>query len=838
MKLIDIQENYFKRISATLSSSDIKEKMIANECVFLDTDTVLSVGKDFGNSRYPYSRDGLTVWANSSGNITVEESILQIFPDTTEGREPRIAFFAGEACEGGFLPISLTGVARQLTEGNVKRYTVFTPYATYYLTESKTLRSCVRVFLDKEKRLSFSVSVKNCSDTAQDTYISAYFNPLLQTSINESESKWYKKIFKNENSYSASVIEAVNRNLCIYRYAEITRSECNAEVTSTTSHSCFTGAYNAQISSSKSLADGKIDGGKTYTVFNETAVVAEIAKRSLAAGESFDISYTVAVGSDADEVKTRAARDSQTADIDRLLQEMAESENEIYKTVPKISFDGVSGIDSDKLNCFLNNVFKQAEFCARAKNYAGPYIGIRDIFQQLEASLMWIPEYSKNKIVEALGFIGEDGRPPRQYSYPQSEHTPPAMDIRPYIDQGNWIITTVYEYLCFTGDFSILDEVCGYYKIGRDTVDFSERRDSVLCHLIQIVDYLLDHIDSGTNCLRAMYGDWNDALDGLGRTEKPGSEYGNGVSVMATLHLYQNLAEITAILAKLGGHDELVKKYADARMRIGNGIMKHAVVEKDGERRVIHGWGEDMRYRIGSFSDNDGESRCSLTSNAFFVLSDALSLDKTMKGDILNSYKILDSKYGLKTFEPYFARSNLDVGRITKLPKGTAENGATYIHATLFAIWSLFRMGESRLAWEQIYKIMPITHSFISTTPFVMPNSYIHNEEEHLDGESMSDWFTGSGCVLTKVIVREVFGIEPTLDEICITPAGYIPAKKASFTVSVKGCKITVNYQNLNTGTRSFKVNGNSADGEFDKARDCVGIRLTPDTDYIIDVID
>lgn len=838
MNLTEIQESYFNKIEALLASSDMNEKLIAGECVFLDKDTVLSFGKSFGNSRYPYSRDGLTVWANSSGNITVEESILHIFPDTTEGREPRIAFFAGEAHGKGFLPISLTGVAKQLTEGDVKRYTVFTPYATYYLTESDTLRSCVRVFLEKAKRLRFSVSVKNRTDKPQNTYIASYFNPLLQTSINESESKWYKKIFKDGNSYSVSVIEAVNRNLCIYRYAEITRSESDADITSTTSHAGFTGAYNAQISCAKSLASGNIENGKTYTVFNETAVAAEIAKRELAPGESFDVSYTIAVGSSAEEVRERAQECPETADIDRLLTEMTVSESEIYKTVPKISFKGTSGIEDDKLNCFLNNVFKQAEFCARAKNYAGPYIGIRDIFQQLEASLMWIPEYSRNKIVEALGFIGEDGRPPRQYSYPQSKETPPAMDIRPYIDQGNWIITTVYEYLCFTGDFGILDEICGYYKIGKNTVDFSERRDSVLHHLIQIIDYLLDHIDADTNCLRVMYGDWNDALDGLGRTAKPNEEYGNGVSVMATLHLYQNFAEITAILKKLDGYDELIKKYTDAAKKIGDGILKNAVVEKDGERRIVHGWGEDMRYRIGSFSDNDGESRCSLTSNAFFVLSDALSLDETLKKDILSSYKILDSKYGLKTFEPYFAKSNLDVGRITKLPKGTAENGATYIHATLFAIWSLYRMGESRLAWEQIYKILPITHSFISTTPFVMPNSYIHNDEEHLDGESMSDWFTGSGCVLAKVAVRELFGIEPTLDGIKIAPAAYIPAESASISLNVKGCNITVNYKKLNTGARVFTVNGEKVDSVRDGRRGVEALFITPDKDYVIDVTD
>jgi hypothetical protein len=67
----------------------------------------------------------------------------------------------------------------------------------------------------------------------------------------------------------------------------------------------------------------------------------------------------------------------------------------------------------------MENVLRQVEFVSRAKNYAGHLIGIRDIFQQVEASLFWIPEYARKKIIEALGYIGEDGRAPRQYSYPR-----------------------------------------------------------------------------------------------------------------------------------------------------------------------------------------------------------------------------------------------------------------------------------------------------------------------------------------------------------------------------------------------------------------------------------
>lgn len=838
MNIASAMEKYLGKLEEMLISGEAERELVANECLFFDKDDIISFGKDFGNSRYPYGRDGLTVWATSSGNIKIEESTLTIVPDTTEGHEPRLAFFAGEKCESGFLPISLTGAGKQPTESGVDRYTIFTPYASYYITRARDFDGALRVFLGSDKVIRFTALVKNTTGEPIDTYISSYFNPLLKTVEGESEAKWYKKIVADERGYAIHSIEPFNRNLKLQHYAYLARSYDEGTLVTTSGYG-FKGDYNSQLVCAKSLFNGRIYFEKPLTTFNETAITADLTRVTLAPGESYEMSWSLAIGSDPCQVKSSALAVRECADIDKILEEIESSPTEIYRNIPEIKLEDFCGMPGTLVESFVNNVFKQTEFCARAKNYAGAFIGIRDIFQQLEASLMWIPEYTRGKIVEALGYIGDNGRPPRQYSYPRSKDAPPAMDIRPFIDQGNWIISTVFEYLAFTDDFSILDEVCGYYKITNEGVDFSDRRDSVLDHLLAIVDYLISNVDEDTHCLHAVYGDWNDALDGLGRTKKEDREYGNGVSVMATLHLYQNLSEIIKILEKCGKGGERVTKYANIRAQIGEGIKKYAIVCNDaGARKVIHGWGEDMAYRIGSFCDNDGESRDSLTSNAFFILTDALSLDETLARDILTAYDRLDSKYGLKTFEPYFPLSNKDVGRIVSLPKGTAENGATYIHATLFAIWSLFRIGECERAWEQIVKIIPITHDFISTTPFVMPNSYIHNDEEALDGESMSDWFTGSGCVLAKVLVRSVFGIEPTLDGIKIAPARFIPVSSMEIKINVKGVNITLKYSTRGNAKRTFRVNGVTVDGTLDARLRTDMIIINPTTDTLIEVED
>lgn len=115
-------------------------------------------------------------------------------------------------------------------------------------------------------------------------------------------------------------------------------------------------------------------------------------------------------------------------DLNTAIQNAAKAEKKIesvYQDIPALTIQTDGSINGGLLSSFLHNVLRQTEFCARAKNYAGALIGIRDIFQQLECALLWIPEYCRGKMIEALGFIGEDGRAPRQYTYPRSCDVPP-----------------------------------------------------------------------------------------------------------------------------------------------------------------------------------------------------------------------------------------------------------------------------------------------------------------------------------------------------------------------------------------------------------------------------
>ncbi len=823
-------------------------RKLPSDCYFLSSDTVLSYRRADGDARYPYACDGLTLWAYASGNVKMEESVFNVLLPTFEAKEPYLAFFAGQKTEEGYFPVSLLGTAKQAFEKNIRRYTVFTPQAAYYFTETPDFTAVVRMLVDDRKLLRLSVYLENTSGEMLDTYLSTYINFfLMQTTAENFETKWYKRCAVTDYGYLFSTTEYGGRENTLVHFGALARSDVDGFIDKTTSHSVYTGSMHNQLNCATPLIEGRFATKKEYTEFTETAVAGEIIPLALKEGEHFVVSYTAAFGSDKAQVERLSVESRKTAEIDEFIQKKVEEEKTKgkYERMPEVNFGAMAAqnISADQINYFIENVFRQVEFVSRAKNYAGTLIGIRDIFQQVEAALMWIPQYCRGKIIEALGYVGEDGRAPRQYSYPLSEGTLPRMDLRPYIDQGVWVISTVFSYLAFTGDYSLLDEECGYYRFDGDKVDFSVERDSVLGHLVRITEYLLSKIAPDTGCLRALYGDWNDALDGLGWSDDPNERFGNGVSVMATLQLYKNLGEMCKILEKTGKYPEKIARYKGFEKSIREGLQKYAIVENGrGEKKILHGWGDNRRYNIASYCDNDGESRDGLTSNAFWVLSGAIDWDYSLKKDILNAYERLDSKYGLKTFEPYFAEDNREVGRITRLPKGTAENGATYIHATLFGILSLFELGEAKKAWEQLYKILPLTHELISTTPFIMSNSYLYNEERGFDGESMSDWFTGSGCVLLKAIVWEAFGLLPDLDGLTVRPANYFPTKNASIKMQIKGTGVSVIYKNTGKGKRRFVVNGKEKNSTLDDKTKMQALYFTNEElkkgDLTVEVID
>lgn len=771
--------------------TEMPEQKLPQNVYYLNDQDIVCLERKHGESRYPLSADGLVVWARSSGYIEAYESTFHIFKPIYASDDPSVNFFAGIPLEnGGFFPVSLFEINKPLFEPlPISRYVVYSTCCAYYIAKEKGHIFAVRLHVDAHKHIHFSFVAVNMTDKPFQFYMASEIEAILRFA--ESENFW-EKLEKtgrrgkdtcllqcNEDCLAINMAEQGGRRLAEYHSA---------------GRMDMLGGSGRKLSNAESLRSGRLAGMRLAVSTTDVPAAVDMIHVELAPGESVRREYDLSYCHSLSQAEKALGAGIDTRQIDKALENREKHELEQLSCLDITFGDWKGSVSVKVLNRFIKSVQKQVNFCALGKNYAGSFIGIRDVMQQLEGSLIWEPAQSRQKILTAMQYILEDGRPPRQFSLPASADALPEMDLRMFIDQGNWIVSTLYTYLAFTDDYSILSEPCGYYIPNKENtriVAKSRIVDTVLDHLLKIMDFLACNLDSegGTGCLRALYGDWNDSINELGGTRDPGKLFGSGVSVMATLHFYQNCKEMAAILKKIGLHKEKAAGYSRYRRQIEAGLFQYAIDRNAAqERRVVHGWGDKLSYKIGSWRDPDNRARISSTSHAFWVLSGMIHTDVTMRESILKAFEQLDSKYGLRTFDVPFPPSMRPlVGRICTTTPGTYENGTAYVHASLFAVMALFALGEGGLAWKQMEKSMVISHSNCTMTPFVMPNSYCYNPAYGIDGESMGDWYTGSGTVLIKGLIKHGFGIVPDLDGLTIQMPREMPCDHAELRIVVKG---------------------------------------------------
>ena len=83
-----------KQINKVIKEKSPESSLVSN-CYFLKNGDVLAMRNPYGDSRHPYSVDGLTLWAYASGNIVINQSNFFVSPLTVEGKEPYINLYAG-----------------------------------------------------------------------------------------------------------------------------------------------------------------------------------------------------------------------------------------------------------------------------------------------------------------------------------------------------------------------------------------------------------------------------------------------------------------------------------------------------------------------------------------------------------------------------------------------------------------------------------------------------------------------------------------------------------------------------------------------------------------------
>ncbi|WP_236254549.1 GH36-type glycosyl hydrolase domain-containing protein [Mucisphaera calidilacus] len=830
------------------------EQRFHNATYRVDDTHVIEFTRERGDSRYALGREGFNLWLYASGQIHANKGLFSYFLKPSEGGEPSAACFLGLLDQQGSTEQTVRLLPLEPEAGpQAQQFAVLGPEAAWYITRFAGLAAAVRVSLSADEQMRWSTALWNDAGADRQVILSTYLNPFLRHGIHpSSEDVWFRRgDIMTADDGSRNVIIRVNEDIdrenSVVNHGVIGRSlhtHEGAELLSeaiTTSRTNYIGGSRHTAHAPRSVRNGTMNRTASVTELTDTAVSADLLRIHLPASSLLRQETTLTVTHNDPHHGHWLKQQDRPDEADRRLERFRADEAARHNAL-SLRTIGLEASASDAVfGSFFEHLKRQVDVCAEIRGYmqasASSLIGVRDVCQAIEAQLLWRPAAARNKLLEVLAYTGPDGRCLRQYALPDKAGRPGRVDSRPFIDQGVWVIATLATYLRATGDHPMLSELVGYHQLVETDPPHAVKTDAVdtvLDHLIRIADYLLDHRDPSTGCLRAMYGDWNDAIDGLGLTDEPGQTYGNGVSVMATLQLYQNCLEMDELLASSDHplREQHRARYRQAAEHLATALQQHAIAATDTHtRRILHGWGHNQEYEIGGYRDLDGKARDGLAANAMWVLSGMAQRDPQYNQDILEAFQRLDGPFGLKTFAPGFGRDTRRAGRIGNLPLGTAENGACYVHATAFGIMALFRLGQPDRAWEQLLKILPFAmpQRHVSHSPFIMPNSYSLIDEAGAFGESMNDWQTGSSNVVLKTLIHDAAGIQPTQEGIWVNPATWAPCAEIHLRLTLRGRPIELIWQREAAQARTFIVNGDVKTGQTHPHSGVARLRLTYD---------
>ncbi|HIQ22082.1 MAG TPA: hypothetical protein EYH34_12740 [Planctomycetes bacterium] len=414
--------------------------------------------------------------------------------------------------------------------------------------------------------------------------------------------------------------------------------------------------------------------------------------------------------------------------------------------------------------------------------------GFRDALQDALGLAMLEPQRAREMITHVVRFQFSDG---------SASHRTPWIALPPErsekSDLALWIPLAVLGYVCETGDRSILDEEVPFADGGEGT--------------------LLDHIrvglerslgDRGRRGLpRIHYGDWNDALDGLGAC-------GEGESVFLAQLLSLALKD-SATLAQLAGQPALAEGWLEHRRELVEALNQHCW-DEDRFVRAFHDDGTVIGCR------ENAEGQLYLNPQVWAVLADAAPRQR-QQTCMETVHRQLDSPFGIRCLAPPYARPDPHVGLISRFPPGVKENGAVFSHAMAFCVVAELMLGHGDRAWQLIEKANPVLradrHPEYGMEPYVYCQ-FVAGPETNLRGQGFHHWLTSTCTWMQHAVVNWLLGARAEPEGLVLDPC--IPRHWERFELvrPFRGStlKITVeNPEGKNKGIRSLTVDGQTLEG-------------------------
>lgn len=414
--------------------------------------------------------------------------------------------------------------------------------------------------------------------------------------------------------------------------------------------------------------------------------------------------------------------------------------------------------------------------------------GFRDAMQDAFGLCLLEPDRAREMILRLSTF---------QYSDGSASHRAPRITLpierSEKSDLPLWISLAALEYVRETGDSSIV----------LDKVPYADGPEApLLDHIAAGLDRSLH--DVGRHGLPLIhYGDWNDALDGLGGE-------GRGESVFLGQFLAFALGN-SAILARLVGREDLDQAWSGRRDDLVE-ILNRDCWDGDRFVRAFH----DDGTVIGC-EDNE-EGRLYLNPQVWAVLAQAAPPER-LRTCMDTVARELDTPYGIRCLAPPYSRHDPHVGLISRFPPGVKENGAVFSHAMAFCLVAELMLGRAERAWNIFEKANPIlraaNHPDYRVEPYVY-SQFVAGPETNLGGQGFHHWLTGTCSWMQYAVVNWMLGARAEVDGLILDPC--IPASWRRFELTrpyrASTLHITVeNPQGKNRGVRSVRVNGRTLQG-------------------------
>lgn len=539
---------------------------------------------------------------------------------------------------------------------------------------------------------------------------------------------------------------------------------------------------------------------------HEDPIAALRSPVTLAAGQTQDVGYVLAVGQDRAEatglldaalVPSRieaALRRARQGWVDRLEQHRVET--------PDASIDHLA-------NDWLRYQAISGRLWARCGYYQqSGALGFRD---QLQDSQVWLtidPAQCRAQISLHAAHQFADGSV-YHWWHPLTEQGHRTR----MTDDLLWLALVTANYVRETGDLSILADPAPF-------VD-DPRPEPLVEHVYRALRRVFERTSPrGLPYIGA--GDWNDGLSACGRRER-------GESIWLGHFVVGLLADWAVIFDRLAGRDDgRAARNGAAPWPNPPGAAAIADDFRARRRRLIdaintHGW--DGRWYLRATLDDGSPlgsaasrvGRIFLNAQTWAILSDVAPPERARQCmDAIR--ELLVSKAGPLLLAPAFDEPVPEIGYITRYAPGLRENGGVYTHAATWAIAAACKVRDRDLVGTLLDAINPAIKNPDDywAEPYVLPGN-VDGPESPYHGRAGWTWYTGSAAWLHRVVCEWVLGVRADWDSLRIAPCLPPGWSRARMTRPWRGCTVRLELQraaSLPPGAVRLSVNGQRIEGD------------------------